>query len=153
LSICCKLTLPPDHQQFSELCKEVQVHENDDSTLFTYKAYYKLLCNALDKVGINNIPHQTGSQRALNPSQKKTINELLCCVWHTLAGPICNYLNNPLFKPFFKYSFPETNDFYTTARHLLDNNTEQVTSDQMALIPWVQCVVIQHYVLGRMMFF
>ena len=153
LNIFSEFTLPLDFQGLSELCKEVQVHENDDSTLFTYKAYYKLLHNALDEVGINDVPHQTGSRRALNPSQKKTMNELLCYIWHTLAGPICNYLNNPLFGPLFKYWFPETDDFYTTARHFLEDNTEQVTSDQTALIPWVQSIVIQHYVLGKMVFF
>jgi hypothetical protein len=124
----------------SKLREEVQVHENDDITIVTYGAYYKLLCNALDEVGINNVPHDTGCKQAPKPFQKKTNNELLCYMWHTLAGPICNYLNNPLFK----YWFPETHDFYTTARHFLDDDTEQVTGDQMALIPWVQSIVIQH---------
>jgi hypothetical protein len=141
-NICSELPLPCDHQGLSELCKEVQVHENDDSTLFTYKAYCKLLHNALDELGINDVPHQTSSQRALNPSQKKTMNKLQCYIWHTLAGPIHNYLNNPLLQPLFKYWFPEMDDFYTTARHFLEDDTEQVTSDQMALIPWVQSIVI-----------
>jgi hypothetical protein len=44
--------------------------------------------------------------------------------------------------PLFKYWFPEMDDFYTTARHFLEDDTEQVTSDQMALIPWVQSIVI-----------
>jgi hypothetical protein len=70
-------------------------------------------------------------------------------MWHALAGPIQNYLNNPLFK----YWFPETHDFYTTARNFFDDHTEQVTGDQMALIPWVQSVVIRHYILGRMVYF
>jgi hypothetical protein len=81
------------------------------------------------------------------------MNKLLCYVWHILAGPICNYLNNPLFGPLFKYWFPEMDDFYTTAKHFLEDNTQQVTSDQMALIPWVQSIVIQDYVLGKMVFF
>jgi hypothetical protein len=99
LNICSKLDIPRDHQELSKLREEVQVHENDDSTRFTYGAYYKLLCNALDKVGINNVPCETGFQLlAPNPSQKKTNNELLCYVWHTLGGIICNYLNDPLFK-------------------------------------------------------
>jgi hypothetical protein len=54
--------LPRDLQGLSELCKEVQVHQNDDSTLFTYEAYYELLHNTLDEVGINDVHHQTGSQ-------------------------------------------------------------------------------------------
>jgi hypothetical protein len=70
----------------------------------------------------------------------KTNKELLCYVWHTLEGPIQNYLINPLFK----YWFPETHDFYTTARNFLDDDTEQVTGDETALIPWVQSVVIRH---------
>jgi hypothetical protein len=93
LNICSELDIPHDCRELSKLCKEVQVHENDGSTLFTYGAYYKLLCNALDEVGINNVPHETGSRLALDPSQKKTINELLCYVWH--VGPICNFLSNP----------------------------------------------------------
>ena len=106
LNIFSTFTLPGDLQGLSELCKEVQVHENDDSTLLTYEAYFELLHNALDEVGINDVLHQTGSQQALNPSQKKTRYELLCYVWHTLAGPICNYLNNPLFGPLFMYWYP-----------------------------------------------
>jgi hypothetical protein len=149
LNICSKLDIPRDCHELSKLREEVQVHENDDSTHFTYGAYYKLLCNALHEVRINNVPCETGFQLAPNPSQKKTNNELLCYVWHTLAGPICNYLNTPLLK----YWFPETHDFYTTARHFLDEDTEQVTGDQTALIPWVQSIVIPHYVLGRMVFF
>jgi hypothetical protein len=35
------------------------------------------------------------------------MHELLCYMWHTLAGPIRNYLNKPLFGPLFKYWFPE----------------------------------------------
>jgi hypothetical protein len=62
LNIFSKFTLPRDLQGLSELRKEVQVHEYDDSTLFTYKAYNKLLHNALDEVGINDVPHQTGSR-------------------------------------------------------------------------------------------
>jgi hypothetical protein len=62
LNICSKLDIPRDCWELSKLCKEVQVHENDDSTLFTYGAYYKLLCNALDEVGINNVPDETGSK-------------------------------------------------------------------------------------------
>jgi hypothetical protein len=83
-----KLDIPHDHQKLSKLHEEVQVHENDDSTHFTYGAYYKLLCNALHEVGINNVPRDTGSKLAPEPSQKKTNNELLCYVWHTLAEPI-----------------------------------------------------------------
>jgi hypothetical protein len=83
-----KLDIPHDHQKLSKLREEVQVHENDDSTHFTYGAYYKLLCNALHEVGINNVPRDTGSKLAPEPSQKKTNNELLCYVWHTLAEPI-----------------------------------------------------------------
>jgi hypothetical protein len=95
----------------------------------------------LMKLGPNEHPHQ--------PFKKKTNNELLCYVGHALAGPIRNYLKNPLFK----YWFPETHDFYATARHFLDDDTEQVTGKQTALIPWVQSVVIRHYVLGRRMVF
>jgi hypothetical protein len=140
LNICSKLDIPRDGQELSKLCEEVQVHENDDSTHFTYGAYYKLLCNALHEVGINNVPPDTGSKLALEPSQNKTNKELLCYVWHTLEGPIQTYLINPLFK----YWFPETHDFYTTARNFLDDDTEQVTGDETALIPWVQSVVIRH---------
>jgi hypothetical protein len=45
LNICSKLDIPRDHRELSKLCKEVQVHENDDSTRFTYGAYYKLLAS------------------------------------------------------------------------------------------------------------
>jgi hypothetical protein len=138
LNICSKLDIPHDHQKLSKLREEVQVHENDDSTHFTFGAYYKLLCNALREVGINNVPRDTGSKLAPKPSKKKTNNELLCYVWHTFAGPIRNYLNNPLLK----YWFPETHDFYRTARNFFDDDTEQVTGDQTGLIPWVQSVVI-----------
>jgi hypothetical protein len=140
LNICSKLDIPRDGRELSKLCEEVQVHANDDSTHFTYGAYYKLLCNALHEVGINNVPPDTGSKLALEPSQNKTNKELLCYVWHTLEGPIQTYLINPLFK----YWFPETHDFYTTARNFLDDDTEQVTGDETALIPWVQSVVIRH---------
>jgi hypothetical protein len=63
LNICSKLDIPRDGQELSKLCEEVQVHENDDSTHFTYGAYYKLLCNALHEVGINNVPHEQNKQR------------------------------------------------------------------------------------------
>jgi hypothetical protein len=53
----------------------------------------------------------------------------------------------------FTYWFPETDNFYTTARDFLQGDRKQVTSDQMALIPWVQSIVIQHYVLGKKVFF
>jgi hypothetical protein len=86
LNICSKLDIPRDHRELSKLCKEVQVHENDDSTHFTYGAYYKLLCNALHENGINNIPRDTGSKLAPKPSQKKTNNELLRYVWHMHVG-------------------------------------------------------------------
>jgi hypothetical protein len=46
-----------------------------------------------------------------------------------------------------------SHDFYATDRHFLYDDAEQVTGDQMALIPWVQSIVIRHYVLGRMVFF
>jgi hypothetical protein len=52
----------------------------------------------------------------------------------------------------FKYWFPETHDFYTTAINFFDDDTEQVTGDQTALIPWVQSIVIRHYILGRMVY-
>jgi hypothetical protein len=61
LNICSKLDIPHDRRRLSKLREEVQVHENDDSTHFTYGAYYKLLCNALHEVGINNVPRDTGS--------------------------------------------------------------------------------------------
>jgi hypothetical protein len=108
--------------------------------------YFVMLLMKLESI---MYPRETGSWLAPNPSQKKTINEVLCYVWHTLAGPICNYLNNPLFK----YWFSQMHDFYATARHFLDDDTEQVTGDQMALILWVQSIVIRHYVLERMVFF
>jgi hypothetical protein len=80
-----------------------------------------LLHNALHEFSINNVPCDTGSKLAPEQSQKKTNNVMLCYVWRTLAGPIQNYLNNPLFK----YWFPETHDFYTTARNffMMTNRT------------------------------
>jgi hypothetical protein len=44
-------------------------------------------------------------------------------------------------------------DFYTTAGNFLNDNPGQLTNKQTALIPWVQSIVIQHYVLGKMVFF
>jgi hypothetical protein len=79
----------------SKLRQEVQVHENDDSTHFTYGAYYKLLCNALLEVGINNVPRDTGSKLAPEPSKKKTNNELLLRVAY-----ICRAYSKLLKQPF-----------------------------------------------------
>jgi hypothetical protein len=53
----------------------------------------------------------------------------------------------------FKYWFCEMDDFYTTDSHFLEDDAEQLTRDQMALIPWAQSVVIRHYVLGKSVFF
>ncbi len=95
-----KLNYPCDHQELSELHREVWLPDNDDNILFTYGAYYRLLSNAIRKVGVNPVPHQTG-YRALSPSKKQHVNELLCYAWHMLAGPIHHYLDNPLFEYWF----------------------------------------------------
>ena len=148
LYICSKLDYPSDHQELSELHKEVQLPDNDDNILFTYGAYYRLLSNAIHEVGVNPIPQQTG-YRALSPSKKECVNKLLCYVWHMIAGPIHHYLDNPLFE----YWFHKMDDFYTTASNFLKDEPGQLTNEQTALIPWVQSIVIQHYVLGKEVFF
>ena len=67
-----------------------------------------------------------------------------------IAGPIHHYLDNPLLA----YWIPKLDDFYTTASNFLRNNEPgQLTDDQTALIPWVQSIVIKHYVLGKEVFF
>jgi hypothetical protein len=43
--------------------------------------------------------------------------------------------------------------FYTTASNFLKDSPGQPTSEQTALLPWVQSIVIQHYILGKMVFF
>jgi hypothetical protein len=43
--------------------------------------------------------------------------------------------------------------FYKTARSFLKGIPRQPSSKQTALIPWVQSIVIQHYVLGKTVFF
>ena len=85
-----------------------------------------------------------------SPSEKECDNELLCYIWQMIAGPIHHYLDNPLLA----YWFPKSDDFYTTASNFIRNNEPgQPTDDQTALIPWVQSIVIKHYVLGKEVFF
>jgi hypothetical protein len=43
--------------------------------------------------------------------------------------------------------------FYATARNFLKDIPGQPSSKQTALIPWVQSIVIQHYMLGKTVFF
>jgi hypothetical protein len=73
------------------------------------------------------------------------VNELLCYIWHTLAGPIQHYLDNSLFE----YWFCKMDVFYTTAKNFLKDVAGEQSSKQTSLIPWVQSIVIQHYVLGK----
>jgi hypothetical protein len=67
-----------------------------------------------------------------------------------IAEPIHHYLDNPSLA----YWFPKLDKFYTTASNFIRNNKhELLTDDQTALIPWVQSIVIKHYVLGKEVFF
>jgi hypothetical protein len=76
--------------------------------------------------------------------------ELLCYVWQMLVGPIHHYLDNPLLT----YWIPKSDNFYTTASNFLRNNEPgQPTDVKTTLIPWVQSVVIKHYILGKEVFF
>jgi hypothetical protein len=48
------------------------------------------------------------------------------------------------------YWIPKLDNLYTTASNFLRNNEPgQPTDNQTALIPWVQSIVIKHYVLGK----
>jgi hypothetical protein len=40
LNICSKIYYPSDSREFKELCKEVQLNDNEDNILFIYGAYY-----------------------------------------------------------------------------------------------------------------
>jgi hypothetical protein len=108
----------------------VQLPDNYDNILFTYgRAYYRLLSNAVHEVRINPVPHQTG-YRTPSPSEKQCVNELLCYIWHTLAGPIHHYFGNPLLK----YWFDKMDNFYTTASSFTDEDlglsTDEPNFDQ-----------------------
>jgi hypothetical protein len=70
----------------------------------------------------------------------------LCYIWQTIAGPNHYYVNNPLLA----YWFTQSDDFYTTASNFFRNNKPGLLTDnQTALIPWVESIVIKHYVLGK----
>jgi hypothetical protein len=44
-------------------------------------------------------------------------------------------------------------DLYTTASNFLKDDPGQPTNKQTELIPWVQSIVIQHYILEKEVFF
>jgi hypothetical protein len=118
------------------------------TTFFTNGAYYRLLSNAVHEVGVNPVPQQA-NKYLLSPSEKECVNNLLCYIWHMIAGPIYHYLDNPLFE----YWIHKMDDFYTTASNFLKDEPGQLTNDQTALIPWVQSVIIKHYVLRKEVIF
>jgi hypothetical protein len=67
-----------------------------------------------------------------------------------IAGLIHYYLNNPLLM----YWFPKSDDFCTTASNFNRNSKPRwLTDHQTASIPWVQSIVIKHYILGKEVFF
>jgi hypothetical protein len=50
--------------------------------------------------------------------------------------------------------FPQSDDVYTTASNLIRNNEPALLTDhQTAFIPWVQSIVIKHYLLGKEVLF
>jgi hypothetical protein len=139
LYTCSKIDYLSDPQ---ELCQELKLDNHDH---FTYGAYYKLLWNAVCDIGISPTPWQTG-KLPQSPSDKECDKELLCYIWQTIAGPIHYYLNSPLLA----YWFTQLDDFYTTASNFFRNNKPGLLTDnQTALIPWVESIVIKHYVLGK----
>jgi hypothetical protein len=70
--------------------------------------------------------------------------ELFCYIWHAIAGPILHYINDPLLE----FWIPEA--IYTTASNFIWNHEANLCmEDQTTLIPWVQSIVIKHYVLGK----
>jgi hypothetical protein len=72
-----------------------------------------------------------------------------CCYTsgkQAIAGPIHHYLDNPLLV----HWFPKSDDFYTTASNFIRHNKpKQLTDDQTILIPWVQSILIKHYILRK----
>jgi hypothetical protein len=51
-----------------------------------------------------------------------------------------------------EFWFPEA--FYATASNFIQNHKPNLcTEDQTILIPWVQSIVIKHYILGKEVFF
>ncbi len=103
--ICSTIADPRTHQQ---LCIK-------EDNIFCYDKYYLLLWYAAYKVGVNHCDI-----------------ELLCYVWHAIAGPIWHYISNPPLE----FWFPET--VYTTASNFIQNHEPNLhMNDQTTLIPWV----------------
>jgi hypothetical protein len=145
--ICSKIDFPNDPQELQELCQEVQLHDDDNSILFTCGAYYKLLSNAIHEVRVSPTPRQTGGL-VQSSSDKEYDKELLCYIWKMIAGPIHHYHNNPSLL----YWFPKLDGFYTTASNFTRNNEPgQPTDDQTAQIPWgpEHCHQALHYREGH----
>jgi hypothetical protein len=76
--------------------------------------------------------------------------ELLCYIWQMIAGPIHYYLDDPLLL----YWFPHSDNFYTQAHNFIQTHKPGHHRDyQTTFIPWVQSIVIKHYVLGKEVLF
>ncbi len=74
--------------------------------------------------------------------------ELLCYIWKAIAGPIQWYIDDPLLE----FWFPAI--FYTAASDFIQIHEPGLHRDnQTALIPWIQTIVIKHYILGKEVFF
>jgi hypothetical protein len=103
----------------------------DDNRMFTYHRYYHLLWNAVHEVGTNH-----GDI------------EFVCYVWHMIVRPIGCFVG--LLE--LDYWFPT--DFYELANNFIWTHEPGIHMHHYnTLIPWVQSVVIKHYVLGREVFF
>jgi hypothetical protein len=99
--------------------------------IFTYFKYNQLLQNTAYEVGTNH--HN---------------KEMLCYIWQMSAGPIHYSLDDSLLE----YWFPSQSDnFYIQAHNFIWTHEPagHYRDYQTTLIPWVQSIVIKHYVLVK----